>query len=160
MRPLLAGVLLLAACGPEPQLPAASGNQLERLSQLENEEPEPVATATAEPLRHSDIALAPQPVCLFARGNFVLLHVSAAGAVVRLLGRAHHLPHAGPLAASGGFFDDGRIAVSVGRAGVAAGQSAPGAWPGRIGVHNRRTRARQEQDGRWLCGPGRPALPD
>jgi hypothetical protein len=54
---------------------------------------------------------------------------------------------------TGGFFEDRRVSISVGRTGeVAPAAGAAGPWRARITVTNRRANAQVELDGVWRCG--------
>ena len=147
-------LVLAAGCQPDPEvLPKVTANQIERAAGLKEEAPEPVITALPDGLLARDIAGQPRASCIFTRAPFVLFYATRQVGLIRIQGRLRHLPIAGSLAASGGFYDDGAFAVSIGRANESATWRAPGRWPGRMSVRNRRTGIRLEQQGEWVCGP-------
>ena len=150
--------LLAASCGergPVGEDRGISANQIERLSTPQVENPDPQAPARPQPLRRADLEAAglERIACAFGRDGHMLLAVGAGDAIARVAGTLHHLAHSGPVGSTGGFFEDRRISISVGRVGnPPAGESAAGRWPGRITVTNRRAEAQVEWDGVWQCG--------
>ena len=160
MRPaaLILALLATAGCGergPVGEDRGVSANQIERLSTPQVENPDPQAPARLQPLKRADLAAAglAGPACAFGRDGRMLLAVSAGDAIARVAGTLHHLAHSSPVGPTGGFFEDRRISISVGRVGeVPPGERAAGRWGGRITVTNRRAEAQVELDGVWQCG--------
>ena len=158
MRAALALCLLLAGCGQRVPISNGSANtaEIERLST-----PKQVvvvdtqAAARLQPLTTIDLARAGMagPPCDFSRDGRMLLAVSAGDAIANVAGTIRHFAHSSPAGATGGFFEDRMVSISVGRVGaVAPGEGAAGSWPGRITSTNRRAHAQVELDGIWRCG--------
>ena len=154
-RALLA-LLLLAGCGPGGGGDgAADTNQIERLSTPKVEKPDPRATAQLQPLTIEDIegeGLVGAG-CAFTRNGRILLASAGSDALVRHAGELRHLIHSAPVGATGGFFEDRHLSVSVGRTSEAAATAGEASgWPARITITNRRTEAQVELRGVWTCG--------
>jgi hypothetical protein len=154
--PLLA-LLVVAGCGSGGGEVEGSANtsQIERLSTPKVKQPDPRATArlqpvTAEDLLHEGLVGAG---CTFRRDGAMLLASVGSDALVRHAGELRHLIHSAPVGATGGFFEDRHLSVSVGRtseAPAAVGEAS--GWPARITITNRRTEAQVELRGVWTCG--------
>jgi hypothetical protein len=170
--PVLAALLLLAGCGSagETANGAADANQIERLAKPRVEKSDPRATARLQRLTREDLEREGLlgAGCSFSRDGQLLLAVVGSDALVRIAGQRRHLIHSAPAGATGGFFEDRQIAISVGRTdegdgppdtGSGPGQgtgSAPApaggtGWPARLKVVNRRTEAEVELRGVWTC---------
>ena len=162
--PVLAALLLLAGCGSagEPANGAADANLIERLARPKVEKSDPRATARLQRLTREDLEREGLlgAGCTFSRDGQMLLAVVGSDALVRISGQRRHLIHSAPTGATGGFFEDRQIAVSVGRTDEGdappetgsdpAPARAPG-WPARLKVVNRRTEAEVELRGVWTC---------
>ena len=154
---LLALLLLLAGCGPGGAggEGAADTNQIERLSTPKVVKPDPRATAQLQPLTPQDIEREGLlgAGCAFARDGRILLAAAGSDALVRHAGQLRHLIHSAPVGATGGFFEDRQLSVSIGRTSEApAAAGAASGWPARITITNRRTEAQVELRGVWTCG--------
>jgi hypothetical protein len=159
MKMLSAAALLflLAGCGSAADAPngSAEANQIERLSTPKVEKPDPSATARLEPLVPGDLEREGLlgAGCSFTRNGQLLLATVGSDSLVRFAGELRHLVHSAPVGPTGGFFEDRRLSVSVGRRGEeAAAAEAAAHRPARMTVTNRRTRAQVELRGDWTCG--------
>ena len=155
-RALLA-LLLLAGCGPGGAGGgdgAADTNQIERLSTPKVEKPDPRASAQLQPLTPEDIEREGLlgAGCAFARDGRILLASVGSDALVRHAGELRHLIHSAPVGATGGFFEDRHLSVSIGRTSETAAAGEASSWPARITITNRRTEAQVELRGVWTCG--------
>ena len=170
--PVLVALLLLAGCGSASERGngAVDANQIERLAKPRVEKSDPRATARLQRLTREDLEREGLlgAGCVFSRDGQMMLAVVGSDALVRIAGQRRHLIHSAPAGATGGFFEDRQIAVSVGRTdegdappdpGSSPGQ-APGSdrapagatgWPARLKVVNRRTEAEVELRGDWTC---------
>ena len=154
---LLFSLLLLAGCDRGEGQPegTANANQIERLSTPVEQTEDPRATVRLEPLSAADLEREGLlgAGCLFTVGDKRLLAAVGGDAVVRIQGEIRHLVHSAPAGATGGFFEDRQLSVSVGRAsesGIAVEEGMR--WPARITVTNRRAEIEVEQAGAWTCG--------
>ena len=149
--------LLLAGCGSavEPANGTADANQIQRLARPKVEKQDPRATARLQPLTQEDLEHEglTGAGCIFRRDDQMLLASVGSDALVRIAGQRRHLVQSGPVDASGGFFEDRQLSISVGRTEE---NGAPGdggmIWPARLKVTNRRTEAEAELQGFWVCG--------
>jgi hypothetical protein len=155
--PLAAFALLIAACGQDPAGTdgSAESNQIERLSTLQEEEVDLVASVRLQPL--SDEDLAGEGLvgtgCAFSSGGQRLLVAVGSDALARLEGELRHFVQSAPIGESGGFFEDRQLSISVGRSEAEEGMAgAAGGWPARATVTNRRTEQQREIRGEWRCG--------
>jgi hypothetical protein len=154
-RLLLSVVALLAGCArsEDPSAAAPDSNQIERLASPKEEEPDFEASARLEPLRIDDVAnLLVVPRCTFNRNEELLISGSRAEVVARIGGQVRHLPAAGPVGPTGGFFEDRELSISVGR--TADGEGAErevGDAPARAATTNRTTNVQSEAGGVWSC---------
>jgi len=148
--------LLLAGCGPGGAggEGAADTNQIERLSTPKVEKPDPTASAQLQVLTPADIEGEGLlgAGCAFTRDGRILLAAAGSDALVRHAGQLRHLIHSAPVGATGGFFEDRHLSVSVGRTSEAAAAGETAGWPARITITNRRTEAQVELRGVWTCG--------
>jgi hypothetical protein len=151
---------LLAGCGPGggDAEGSADANQIERVSTPRVEEPDPRATAQLQPVTTEDLEREGLlgAGCAFTRQGRMLIASVGSDALVRHAGELRHLIHSAPVGATGGFFEDRQLSVSVGRtseeAAAAAAADEASSWPARITVTNRRTEAQVELRGVWTCG--------
>jgi hypothetical protein len=168
---VLAALLLAAGCGSAAERGnnAADANQIERLAKPKAVgKPDPRSTARLQPLTREDLAREGLvgAGCEFRRDGQLLLAVVGSDALVRIGGQRRHMIHSAPVGATGGFFEDRQLSVSVGRTdesgspGPGSGpQQAPGSapgragmsWPARLKVMNRRSEAEVELRGIWTC---------
>ena len=161
--PVLAAVLL-AGCGSagERGNGAADANQIERLAKPRVDKHDPRATARLQRLTREDLEREGLlgAGCAFSRDGQMLLAVVGSDALVRIAGQRRHLIHSAPAGATGGFFEDRQIAISVGRtdegdappdSGSGPARTGGAGWPARLKVVNRRTEAEVELRGVWTC---------
>jgi len=154
MRLALALALLAAGCGDTgggDENRSATADQIERLSTPKKEVVDPQAAVRLRPLGLTDLDSAgmPDPACEFSRDGRLLVAATAGDAIARVGGRLLHFTHASPMAATGGFFEDRQVSISVGRTGP--GATGAGPWPARATVTNRRSEASATYDGVWRC---------
>jgi hypothetical protein len=148
--------LLLAACGSSGEAPksGADTNTLKRVSTPKQETEDPKAsvrlqTINQDDLQHEGLNGAG---CWFMRDGMMLLASFGSDALIRVSGELRHLIHGAPVGATGGFFEDRQLSVSVGRDPDGAAQAVRAAtWPARITITNRRTHAQLELRGSWTC---------
>ena len=158
MRPVgLAAIALLAGCGSpgEPSNGVADTNQIERLSTPKEEKPDPQASVRLQTLGADDVQREglSGPGCWFDRDGEMLLAAFGSDSLIRIGGELRHMIHSAPVGPTGGFFEDRRLSVSVGRdneSGTVAGGAT--SWPARATVTNRRTQAQLKLRGTWTCG--------
>jgi len=153
--PLLA-LLVVAGCGSSGGEAEGSANtsQIERLSTPKVKQPDPRATAQLQPVTAEDL-LQEGLVgagCTFRRDGAMLLASVGSDALVRHAGELRHLIHSAPVGATGGFFEDRHLSVSIGRTSEAGAAGEASGWPARITITNRRTEAQVELRGVWTCG--------
>ena len=153
-------LILLCGCGARDILGENKGVTAEQLAnlstpQVETEDRSP--SVRLQPLVPADL-VGDDPVgagCDFTREGQLFLAASRSDAIARIDGRLLHLVHSSPANATGAFFEDRRLSISIGRRPDAAGATpAPGeagGWPARLTVTNRRTQAQSEMDGVWRC---------
>ena len=148
---------LVAACGPRGNAPAqgVAANDIARLATPEKEEHDPMASARPQNITSEELGRAALlgSGCRFSHEDSLLLAEAGADAIVKIEGSIRHLRPTAPLTGSGGFFEDGEIAVSIGREHEAVENGGVGSWPAQMGVTNRRTHARVREQGIWTCGP-------
>jgi hypothetical protein len=159
VAPLLAMTIsvLLSGCGSGggDSEGSADTNQIERLSRPKVEAPDPRASARLEPVTPADLEQEGLlgAGCSFTRDGRILIAVAGSDAIVRHAGELRHLVHSAPAGATGGFFEDRQLSVSVGRTSEQAVAADEGSsWPARMTVTNRRTEAQVEHRGVWTCG--------
>lgn len=154
----IALLLLLGAgagCGDRAsRQDAPTTNQIERLSTPKPETGDPEVSARLQPIMRADLAPAglAGTTCLFSQGGRIYLAVVRGTAVVRISGRTRHLAQTGPMAASGAFFEDREVSVSIGRTDKADERpDDASSWAARITVTNRQTEVRRRGFGTWSC---------
>jgi hypothetical protein len=146
--------LALSGCGSGQDGTApVTENQIERLSRPAEVVVDRLASVRVQPLTDADAAgAAAGAQCRFTRNGKLVLLASGEGAIARVAGELRQLEGTGPASPSGGFYEDNRTSISVGRTtGAAAPASEGGPWPGRIAVTNRRDSVRLELRGTWTC---------
>jgi hypothetical protein len=169
-------LILLGGCGERSIIGEDRGVTAEQITNLSSPRIVVVdrsASMRLRPLIVGDVGSegSTAPMCDFGRDGRLMLRATASGAFARIGGRLRHLVASGPINDTGGFFESGALAISVGRRDDAAGARPPqggaGTWPARLIVTNRRPRqrsgqgnaARSEQDkaersqldGVWRC---------
>jgi hypothetical protein len=158
MRGLAVLLLLLGACGERGIVGEDRGvteNLIERVSTPRNEVVDQSASARLQPLAPADLVSDGPigPGCAFSRNGRLMLTASSSDAIARIDGRLLHFVHSSPVNASGGFFEDRQLSISVGRVGeTAAAAGETGSWPARLTVTNRRHHIQAQLDGVWRCG--------
>lgn len=157
MRSAALFALMIAGCAPEaPEEANATADQVERLSTPKAAKSDPLASSRLQPLAAIDLEREGLlgAGCEFRDGDDRLLLVATGGdAMVKLGGELRHLVQSAPVGATGGFFEDRQLSVSVGRtdgAGTTEGEAS--SWPARLTVTNRRTETELELNGTWTCG--------
>ncbi len=155
-RALLLAALLLPGCG-EPGAAgnkAVTANQIERLSAPRVEKLDPQASARLQPITLEDLDREGLlgAGCDFSSEGRTFLAAVGSDAIVRVEGELRHLIHSAPVGATGGFFEDRQLSVSVGRTGEAAAGDEAAGWAARITITNRRTEVQREMIGTWRCG--------
>ena len=148
---------LLAGCGSGggDAEGSADTNQIERVSTPKVEKPDPGATAQLQPVTTGDLEREGMlgAGCAFTREGRILIASVGSDALVRHAGELRHLIHSAPVGATGGFFEDRQLSISVGRIGeIDTVDANAGHWAARITITNRRANARVEQNGVWRCG--------
>ena len=154
---LVLATLSLAGCGSaaDEAKGSADGNQIARLARPKVVRQDPSATARLQTLTNEDLEREglTGAGCAFRREGRLLLAAVGSDSLVRISGQRRHLIHSAPVGATGGFFEDRQISVSVGRTDA---NGAPGdggmTWPARLKVVNHRTEAEVELHGFWTCG--------
>ena len=157
---LLAAPALLAACGeraPEPT-PAELANTIERIAEQRSPKAGPLPMPALVPLAPGDVerALPAGAGCDFSIGDRLLFVATGGAAAARVNGRIVRFTTAAPLGPTGGFFEGGGFAISVGRmgeAGVTVGETV--SWPARLSLADRtRDEAQIAIEGAWRCRQG------
>jgi hypothetical protein len=151
----LIGVILLGACGGQEEAPnAANGADIARLATPRQEaKADPLASVRLQSLTAADLeqeGLAGAG-CEFRLGDMIVLAAAGSDALIRINGELRHLVHSAPSGATGGFFEDRRLSVSIGRTEGEGDTQATGTWPARLTVTNRRTEVDLELRGSWSC---------
>ena len=148
-------LFLLGACGRESETPnAVNGADIARLATPKQEaKADPLASVRLQALTASDLEQegVARAGCDFRLGDMVVLASAGSDALIRINGELRHLIHSAPSGATGGFFEDRQLSVSIGRT-EGEGETEPaGTWPARLTVTNRRTEADLELRGSWSC---------
>lgn len=147
---------LLASCGSREDDDAngyATTNQIERLSTPKEDRRDPQASARLERITPVDMEREGLTGigCNFSRDDRMYLAAVGNRAIVRIAGRIRHLVQSGPVARSGGYFQDRDLSVSIGRTDDATEPAGASSWPARITVTNQRTEVQRRQRGLWTC---------
>src|SRR5688572_2228996 len=118
-RTLAFFLVFLAGCsaaGDDNLASAADLNQIERLSTPPEIIDDPQAGARLEALSPQDLAGAGmQYSCGFSSGGALLLAAEGSDTLVKVAGELIHPVQSSPMGPSGGFFEDRRLSISVGR---------------------------------------------
>ena len=149
-------LLLVGGCGSAAERGdgEADANQIARLARPKAVNRDANATARLQPLTMEDLEREglSGAGCLFRRDGQLLLAAVGSDSLIRIGGLRRHLIHSAPVGATGGFFEDRQLSVSVGRTDA---NGAPGdggmIWPARLKVSNHRTEAEIELHGFWTC---------
>ena len=156
MRPAaILAFIMLGACGGEPEAQnAANGADIARLATPKQEaKADPLASVRLQALTAADLeqeGLAGAG-CDFRLGDTIVLASAGSDALIRINGQLRHLIHSAPSGATGGFFEDRQLSVSIGRTEGEGETETTGTWPARLTVTNRRTEADLELRGSWSC---------
>ena len=153
----LATIILLLGCedGLVSDDRGVTANQIERISTPKEDPRPPDLVERLQPITGADLERGGLvgARCDFSSGGRQLLVAVSGGGLVRFGPHLVRLIAAGPVGPTGGFFEDRRVSVSVGRLseeGDTAGETA--SWPARAIVTNRRTDVENEIQGVWTCG--------
>ena len=149
-------VLILAACGPSQQDRGLTEEEINALglgaNKSEAVEPTP-ATIGLERVEPADLAAANlRPVCMLRIGGEPVLAAEQYRALVHRHGRAVELRVEGPVGATGGFFQNDAISVSVGRPYDRAEPDGVATGPARARLNDRQRGSSTEVDADWSCG--------
>ncbi|MFN3725429.1 MAG: hypothetical protein ACK4SZ_03910 [Allosphingosinicella sp.] len=160
MRALRAGavcaILILAGCGPSQQDRGLTEEEINALGLGANKsvaaEPTP-ATIGLETLEPGDLTAANlRPICMLRVGGEPVLAAEQYRALVSRHGRKVDLRVEGPVGATGGFFQNDAISVSVGRPYDRAEPDQVATGPARARLNDRRRGTSNEVDADWSCG--------
>ena len=148
-------LLILASCsagGDDNLASAPDVNQIERLSTPPEVTDDPQAGARLEPLSSQELAAAGMgSACGFSSGGALLLAAQGSDTLVKVAGELIHPVQSSPMGPSGGFFEDRRLSISIGRTEAGAVYDDTGAAPARATITNRRNEAQVELTGIWAC---------
>ena len=150
------GALLLAACGSGEQGRGLSEEEINALGLGANKsvaaEPTPV-TIGLETLEPGALPAANlRPICMLRVGGEPVLAAEQYRALVSRHGRKVELRVEGPVGATGGFFQNDAISVSVGRPYDRAEPDQVATGPARARLNDRRRGTSNEVDADWSCG--------
>jgi len=160
LRVLRAGaicaVLTLAACGSSEQDRGLTEEEINALGLGANKsvsaEPTP-ATVGLEAIEPGDLTAANlRPICMLRVGGEPVLAAEQYRALVHRRGRAIELRVEGPVGATGGFFQNEAISVSVGRPYDRTAPDQVAAGPARARLNDRQRGTSNEGDADWSCG--------
>ena len=155
-RWLALGLLLLWGCGSakdQDNNVAPDTNQIERLSTPPEVKEDPQAGARLEPITAQDISDAgiSSAACDFSSNGVILLAATGSDAIAKIAGEIIHPVQSSPAGPSGGFFEDRRLSISVGRTEAGPAPDAAIGAPARATITNRRTEKQVELTGIWRC---------
>lgn len=145
MRSLfLIAAVLAAGCDSSPGVNGANvtTEMIERVAKQQNVVEDVGATARLQPLGPMETPAGSTP-CTFDRAGEILFFAREGRGVALVNGAVRTLSAEGSVGATGGFFRDREIGISI---GVQQG------GPARIVVTNRLTETREETTGTWVCG--------
>lgn len=150
------GALLLAACGSGEQGRGLSEEEINALGLGANKsvaaEPTP-STIGLEPLEPGDLVAANlRPTCMLRVGGQPVLAAEQYRALAKRHGRKLELRVEGPVGATGGFFQNDAISVSVGRPYDRAEPDQVTTGPARARLNDRQRGTSNEVDADWSCG--------
>ncbi len=137
--PIVPAFLLGACQAEEPgEDRKADANQIARLAEPSQAVVDVGESARLQPLGPTETQ--PGPGCDFEERGRRLLTARGGTAMIRLGGKVRHLVPVTPVGATGGFFEDRQLSVSIGRDGEPADAGATeGSWAARLTVTNRLT---------------------
>jgi len=149
-------LLMLAGCRAEGDGHMASApdlNQIERLSTPPEAVDDPKAGARLEPLSPQDLAGAGMAgvACGFTSGGALLLAARGGDTLIKHSGVLIHLAQSSPMGPSGGYFEERRLRISIGRTEAGAAYDQTGAAPARAMITDRTNQAQVELTGIWAC---------
>jgi hypothetical protein len=152
----IGAVLILAGCGPSQQDRGLTEEEINALGLGANKsvaaEPTP-AMVGLEALEPSDLAEANlRPICMLRVGGEPVLAAEQYRALVNRRGRSIELRVEGPVGATGGFFQNEAISISVGRPYDRAQPDQVATGPARARLNDRRRGTSNEIDADWSCG--------
>ena len=150
------GLLLLAACGSGEHGRGLSEEEINALglgaNKSEAVEPTP-ATIGLEPLEPGDLVAANlRPICMLRGGGLPVLAVEQYRALINRHGRRVELRVEGPVGATGGFFQNDAISISVGRPYDRTEPDQVATGPARARLNDRQRSTSNEGDADWSCG--------
>ena len=155
-RGALGAVLLLAACGPSQHDRGLSEEEINALGLGANKSAEALptpATIGLDTLAADDLTAANvRPICMLRIGGEPVLAAEQYRALVSRHGRRIELRVEGPVGATGGFFQNDAISVSVGRPYDRAEPDQVTTGPARARLHDRQRGTSNEVDADWSCG--------
>ncbi len=149
-------LLILAACGPSQQDRGLTEEEINALglgaNKSEAAAPTP-ATIGLEPIEPGDLVAANlRPICMLRVGGEPVLAAEQYRALVHRRGRAIELRVEGPVGATGGFFQNDAISISVGRPYDRTAPNQVATGPARARLNDRRRGTSSEVDADWSCG--------
>ena len=149
-------VLILAACGPSQQDRGLTEEEINALGLGTNKSaataPTP-ATIGLEALEPGDLTAANlRPICMLRVGGEPVLAAEQYRALVNRRGRRIELRVEGPVGATGGFFQNEAVSISVGRPYDRAEPDQVATGPARARLNDRRRGTSTEVDAEWSCG--------
>lgn len=149
-------VSILAGCGPSQQDRGLTEEEINALGLGANKsvaaEPTP-ATIGLEPIEPGDLTAANlRPICMLRVGGEPVLAAEQYRALVHRRGRVLELRVEGPVGATGGFFQNEAISISVGRPYDRAEPDQVATGPARARLNDRRRGTSNEVDADWSCG--------
>ncbi len=152
----IGGALLLAACGSGEHGRGLSEEEINALGLGANKsvdaEPTP-STIGLETLEPGDLVAANlRPICMLRIGGQPVLAAEQYRALVNRRGRRIELRVEGPVGATGGFFQNDAISVSVGRPYDRSAPDQVAAGPARARLNDRPQGTSNEVDADWSCG--------
>ena len=148
--------LLLAACGPSGQERGLSEEEINALGLGHNASTEKAPTPSSiglDPLAPEDLVAANmRPGCMLRVGGQPVLAAEQYRALVNRYGQRTELSVDGPVGATGGFFQNQNISVSVGRPYDRADPDQLPSGPARVRLNDRRQNTSTEVEADWSCG--------
>lgn len=152
----IGAALILAACGPSQQDRGLTEEEINALGLGTNKSvaaaPTP-GTIGLEALGPDDLTAANvRPICMLRIGGEPVLAAELYRALVNRRGRRIELRVEGPVGATGGFFQNDAISVSVGRPYDPAEPDQVATGPARARLNDRRRGTSNEVDADWSCG--------
>jgi hypothetical protein len=152
----IGAMLILAGCGPSEHDRGLTEEEINALGLGANKsaaaEPAP-ATIGLEALNPGDLTGANlRPICMLRIGGQPVLAAERYRALVNRHGRSVELRVEGPVGATGGFFQNKAISISVGRPYDRSDPDQVAAGPARARLNDRSRGTSNEVDADWSCG--------